>query len=96
LLRLTEVVDRRLTRLAGHMECCVAAFGGEVTGESAERRRLAGLARSMDHEVRLIVDEMAGLGDPCFGRDDVVAVGLVPPWCPRARVRDSGPRSGWR
>src|SRR5437879_4741179 len=60
-------------KLARSDRAGIAAFGGEVSGESAERGGLSGLARGMDHEAGPVFDEPAGLGDACFGRDDVVA-----------------------
>ena len=72
-----DVVAGGATGLATGEDGGVASFGGQRFGEQPRRRRLAALARRVDHEPGFPVDQRPELGEAALRLDHVVLVGAA-------------------
>lgn len=77
ILRPTDVVAERDGALHRHEHSDVAAFVGELSRQGEQRCRLADLARGVEDEIELVVDQAADVRQPREHGQRVVVLGIV-------------------
>ena len=86
---LVEIGAQELARFAGGEKRGVAPFGHQAARQGVEAGRLPHLARRVDDEIVLLVDQVTDTRQPAFGRQHV-----VPGWVTRTRGIESSRHAG--